>query len=477
MHPKNISIVDYTYHLPEENIAKYPLSERDASKLLIYKDGVIETSLYKKLDQHLPKKSLIVFNNTKVVEARLLFEKSSGSNIEIFCLEPDDSYGDITSAMLQKEKVYWKCLVGGAKKWKEPFLQKKIDATTHLFARIEEKRNDYFLIEFNWSNSNLSFAEVLHDAGLIPLPPYLNRTVEEEDKTTYQTIYAMHNGSVAAPTAGLHFTENLMRKLKHQNVEPIYVTLHVGAGTFKPVKAATMQEHEMHAEFIDVSKESIEQLISNKTIVATGTTSLRTIESLYWMGVKIEDRRQKGEGGREKEEVRRQKGEGEREEGEDRKEKGEDRRQKGEGGREKVEDRREKEEDRRQKGEGEREKREDRKEKMEDRSEDLDELSIKQWDAYELPQNISKATALQALLNWMNEQNLDRLICKTQIIIAPGYTLKIADGLITNFHQPQSTLLLLIAAIVGDKWKEIYNYAMKNNFRFLSYGDGSLLWK
>ena len=463
MHPKNISIVDYTYHLPEENIAKYPLSERDASKLLIYKDGVIETSLYKKLDQHLPKKSLIVFNNTKVVEARLLFEKSSGSNIEIFCLEPDDRYGDITSAMLQKEKVYWKCLVGGAKKWKEPFLQKKIDATTHLFARIEEKRNDYFLIEFNWSNSNLSFAEVLHDAGLIPLPPYLNRTVEEEDKTTYQTIYAMHNGSVAAPTAGLHFTENLMRKLKHQNVEPIYVTLHVGAGTFKPVKAATMQEHEMHAEFIDVSKESIEQLISNKTIVATGTTSLRTIESLYWMGVKIEDRRQKGEG--------------EREEGEDRKEKGEDRRQKGEGGREKVEDRREKEEDRRQKGEGEREKREDRKEKMEDRSEDLDELSIKQWDAYELPQNISKATALQALLNWMNEQNLDRLICKTQIIIAPGYTLKIADGLITNFHQPQSTLLLLIAAIVGDKWKEIYNYAMKNNFRFLSYGDGSLLWK
>jgi S-adenosylmethionine:tRNA ribosyltransferase-isomerase len=477
MHPKNISIVDYTYHLPEENIAKYPLSERDASKLLIYKDGVIETSLYKKLDQHLPKKSLIVFNNTKVVEARLLFEKSSGSNIEIFCLEPDDRYGDITSAMLQKEKVYWKCLVGGAKKWKEPFLQKKIDATTHLFARIEEKRNDYFLIEFNWSNSNLSFAEVLHDAGLIPLPPYLNRTVEEEDKTTYQTIYAMHNGSVAAPTAGLHFTENLMRKLKHQNVEPIYVTLHVGAGTFKPVKAATMQEHEMHAEFIDVSKESIEQLISNKTIVATGTTSLRTIESLYWMGIKIEVRRQKGEGGREKEEVRRQKGEGEREEGEDRKEKGEDRRQKGEGGREKVEDRREKGEDRRQKGEGEREKREDRKEKMEDRSEDLDELSIKQWDAYELPQNISKATALQALLNWMNEQNLDRLICKTQIIIAPGYTLKIADGLITNFHQPQSTLLLLIAAIVGDKWKEIYNYAMKNNFRFLSYGDGSLLWK
>ncbi len=456
MHPKNISIVDYTYHLPEENIAKYPLSERDASKLLIYKDGVIETSLYKKLDQHLPKKSLIVFNNTKVVEARLLFEKSSGSNIEIFCLEPDDRYGDITSAMLQKEKVYWKCLVGGAKKWKEPFLQKKIDATTHLFARIEEKRNDYFLIEFNWSNSNLSFAEVLHDAGLIPLPPYLNRTVEEEDKTTYQTIYAMHNGSVAAPTAGLHFTENLMRKLKHQNVEPIYVTLHVGAGTFKPVKAATMQEHEMHAEFIDVSKESIEQLISNKTIVATGTTSLRTIESLYWMGIKIEVRRQKGEGGREKEEVRRQKGEGEREEGEDRKEKGEDRRQK---------------------GEGEREKREDRKEKMEDRSEDLDELSIKQWDAYELPQNISKATALQALLNWMNEQNLDRLICKTQIIIAPGYTLKVADGLITNFHQPQSTLLLLIAAIVGDKWKDIYNYAMKNNFRFLSYGDGSLLWK
>ncbi|MBP9215031.1 MAG: S-adenosylmethionine:tRNA ribosyltransferase-isomerase, partial [Chitinophagaceae bacterium] len=414
MHPKNISIVEYTYHLPEENIAKYPLAERDASKLLIYKEGKMETSVYKNLDQHLPENSLIVFNNTKVVEARLLFEKSTGSIIEIFCLEPDDRYSDITTAMLQKGKVYWKCLVGGAKKWKEPFLQKNIANSIELIATIEEKRNDYFLIEFNWNDSNLTFAEILHVAGHIPLPPYLNRTVEEEDKTTYQTIYAMHNGSVAAPTAGLHFTETLMKKLSHQNIEPIYVTLHVGAGTFKPVKAATMQDHEMHAEFIDVSIKTIEQLITNKTIVATGTTSLRTIESLYWMGVKIEERRQMIDG-------------------------------------------------RRQMIDGRREITDERREKVEDRIQHIEELSIKQWDAYELPQNIDKATALQALLNWMNEQNLNRLICKTQIIIAPGYTLKVADGLITNFHQPQSTLLLLIAAIVGDNWKDIYAYAMNNN--------------
>jgi S-adenosylmethionine:tRNA ribosyltransferase-isomerase len=323
--------------------------------------------------------------------------------------------------MLQKEKVFWKCLVGGAKKWKEAFLSKKIETTITtimLEARIAEKRNDYFLIELSWNNADLSFAEILHAAGVIPLPPYLHRTAEEQDKETYQTIYAKHDGSVAAPTAGLHFTENLLNDLSKKNIHPLYVTLHVGAGTFKPVKAATMEEHEMHAEFIDVTKEAIEQLINSQPIVATGTTSLRTIESLYWMGVKLG---WKVEGGRLKEEGERYKVEG---------------------GSMKVED-----------------------------------IAIQQWDAYELPQDVDKQIALQALLNWMNANNLNRIICKTQIIIAPGYTLKIADGLITNFHQPQSTLLLLIAAIVGDKWKEIYNYALANDFRFLSYGDGSLLWK
>jgi S-adenosylmethionine:tRNA ribosyltransferase-isomerase len=421
MHPKDISIVDYTYNLPDEKIAKYPLTERDSSKLLVFKNGQIETSVYKKLPSFLPENTTLVFNNTKVVEARLLFEKSTGSIIEIFCLEPDECYSDITTAMLQKEKVFWKCLVGGAKKWKEAFLSKKIETTITtimLEARIAEKRNDYFLIELSWNNADLSFAEILHAAGVIPLPPYLHRTAEEQDKETYQTIYAKHDGSVAAPTAGLHFTENLLNDLSKKNIHPLYVTLHVGAGTFKPVKAATMEEHEMHAEFIDVTKEAIEQLINSQPIVATGTTSLRTIESLYWMGVKLG---WKVEGGRLKEEGERYKVEG---------------------GSMKVED-----------------------------------IAIQQWDAYELPQDVDKQIALQALLNWMNANNLNRIICKTQIIIAPGYTLKIADGLITNFHQPQSTLLLLIAAIVGDKWKEIYNYALANDFRFLSYGDGSLLWK
>ncbi|MCU0321430.1 MAG: S-adenosylmethionine:tRNA ribosyltransferase-isomerase [Chitinophagaceae bacterium] len=407
MHPKDISIIDYTYHLPEEKIAKYPLAERDSSKLLIFKNGTMETSVYKNLPSFLPENTTLVFNNTKVVEARLLFEKRTGSVIEIFCLEPDERYSDITTAMLQKETVYWKCLVGGAKKWKEEFLNKQIlyhENAITIQARIAEKRNDYFLIELSWNNTDLSFAEILHAAGVIPLPPYLNRTAEEQDKSTYQTIYAKHDGSVAAPTAGLHFTDNLLADLSKKNIHPLYVTLHVGAGTFKPVKAATMHEHEMHAEFIDVTKAAIEQLIQAETIIATGTTSLRTIESLYWMGVKA------------------------------------------------ITD-------------------------LKLANLKLETLSIQQWDAYELPQDVDKQTALQALLNWMNVNNLDRIICKTQIIIAPGYTLKIADGLITNFHQPQSTLLLLIAAIVGNEWKTIYNYALANEFRFLSYGDGSLLWK
>ncbi len=407
MHPKDISIIDYTYHLPEEKIAKYPLAERDSSKLLVFKNGTMETSVYKNLPSFLPENTTLVFNNTKVVEARLLFEKSTGSVIEIFCLEPDERYADITTAMLQKEKVYWKCLVGGAKKWKEEFLLKQIvyhESSISLQAKIAEKKNDYFLIELSWNNTDLSFAEILHAAGVIPLPPYLNRTAEEKDKSTYQTIYAKHDGSVAAPTAGLHFTENLLADLSKKNIHPLYVTLHVGAGTFKPVKAATMHEHEMHAEFIDVTKAAIEQLINSQTIVATGTTSLRTIESLYWMGVKVMAN-------------------------------------------------------------------------LKLINLKLEDIAIQQWDTYELPQDIDKQSALQALLNWMNDNQLERIICKTQIIIAPGYTLKVADGLITNFHQPQSTLLLLIAAIVGNEWKTIYNYALANEFRFLSYGDGSLLWK
>lgn len=404
MNPKNLSITDFNYDLPEEKIAKYPLEERDASKMLIYKNGVIKESKYKHLAAEIPENSLLIFNNTKVVEARILFQKESGSTIELFCLEPDEKYNDITTAMLQKGSVFWKCLVGGAKKWKEESISKNINEQIILDAKKIEKKTDYFLIEFSWNDESLTFAEVLHIAGQIPLPPYLNRDVEEKDKATYQTIYAKHDGSVAAPTAGLHFTENVLNSLSKKRVDIDYLTLHVGAGTFKPVKAETMQEHEMHSEFIDVSIHLIKKIISklDNTIIVVGTTSLRTLESLYWIGVKLLQSSKKNE---------------------------------------------------------------------------QESIEISQWDCYELPQNIEPKDALEALLNWMQKNNFERLMTKTQIIIAPGYQLKMANAIITNFHQPKSTLLLLVSAVIGDDWKKVYHYALGNNFRFLSYGDGSLLWR
>lgn len=404
MHPKDISILDYTYELPNERIAKYPLKERDQSKLLVYKDERIAEDTYINLDQHLPKNSFLVFNNTKVVEARLLFQKPTGGVIEVFCLEPHEQYADITSAMLTKEKVWWKCMVGGASKWKHGMiLQKQVDDII-LEATIVERSPETFTIELKWNNPDLSFAEVLHKTGAIPLPPYLHRDVEEADKERYQTVYAKEEGSVAAPTAGLHFTDQLFTKLKTKNITSAFVTLHVGAGTFKPVKADKMENHEMHAEFIDVELSFIEQLINNldNPVVAVGTTSLRTIESLYWIGVKIRNKKWK---------IRNE------------------------------------------------------------------EVAVQQWDPYEITADISAKEALQALADWMKEQQMQRLITKTQIIIAPGYKLKVAKGLITNFHQPQSTLLLLVAAVVGKTWRSIYDHAMQHDFRFLSYGDGSLLWK
>jgi len=311
---------------------------------------------------------------------------------------------------LQKGRVLWKCLVGGAKKWKEEWLTKEIVSSTgaiQLSARITSKENDHFLVELVWDKDDMSFAELLHHAGQLPLPPYLNREVEEKDKATYQTIYAMHDGSVAAPTAGLHFTDRLFEKLEQKHIRKSFVTLHVGAGTFKPVKAATMQEHEMHAEFIDVPVAFMEELLQSagNKIVCVGTTSLRTVESLYWMGVKLITLYNTTS------------------------------------------------------------------------VVAIEDISIRQWDAYELPQHISMQESLQTLLAWMEEQGMHRLITKTQIIIAPGYSLRIANGLITNFHQPQSTLLLLVAAITGNDWRRIYDHALQHNYRFLSYGDGSLLWK
>lgn len=407
MHPENIFIKNFTYELPEERIAKYPLPQRDESKLLIYKNGNLEEDNYFNLDTYIPPDSLLIFNNTKVVEARLIFQKSTGSVIELFCLEPADEYPDITTAMMQKQKVLWKCLVGGAKKWKDEPLIKMIKNDSRevkLTARKIKKLADDFLIEFSWNDSSMSFAEVLHFAGAVPLPPYLHREAEESDKERYQTIYAKYEGSVAAPTAGLHFTERLFQKLEKKNIQKDFVTLHVGAGTFKPVKAETISDHEMHAEFFEVKKSFIQNLLQhfNKNIIAVGTTSLRTIESLYWLGVKT----------------------------------------------------------------------------ILQPNINQHDLQLQQWEVYDVSaNNITAKDALQSLLQWMNKNQTEILVTKTQIIIVPGYELKIANALITNFHQPQSTLLLLVAAIIGDDWKKIYNYALENDFRFLSYGDGSLLWK
>jgi S-adenosylmethionine:tRNA ribosyltransferase-isomerase len=405
MHPKDLSILDFTYELPDEKIARYPLEERDQSKLLIYQNKQINSSTYHELPSLLPPKTLLVFNNTKVVEARLYFQKASGSTIEIFCLEPDDRYADITSAMLQREQVYWKCMIGGAKKWKEPSLSLSFtykDRTVILTAEKKEQQNDHYIISFHWTVPDISFAEVLHAAGNLPLPPYMNRAAESNDLERYQTVYAKHDGSVAAPTAGLHFTNTLLSRLEAADIHTSFVTLHVGAGTFKPVKAEVMQDHAMHAEFIDVGIDTIELLKNNtyNPIVAVGTTSLRTLESLYWLGILT----------------------------------------------------------------------------LRNKNISSNELTVDQWLPYETDERIETGMALDALINWMKRNELNRLITKTSIIIAPGYRFRIINGLITNFHQPQSTLLLLVAAITGDDWKDIYQYALTHAFRFLSYGDGSLLW-
>ena len=407
MHPKNLQISDFTYTLPDERIASHPLAQRDESKLLVYKNGLIEESIYRDIDQFLPAGSLLIFNNTKVVEARLLFEKSSGGVIEIFCLEPADQYADIASAMLQKGIVFWKCLVGGASKWKHGMVLSKMilngEIEVDLKAEISERLSDCFIIKMQWTPVGYSFAEILHLAGLVPLPPYLHREVEATDKERYQTVYAKYDGSVAAPTAGLHFTQNIFEKLAAKNISTDFVTLHVGAGTFKPVKSETIGGHEMHSEFLDVSIETIEHIYKHidQKIFAVGTTSLRLIESLYWMGVKTHI----------------------------------------------------------------------------NPSINLNDLAVLQWDPYETKNSLDTSIALQSLIKWMRNCELNRLVTKTQIMIAPGYELKIASGIITNFHQPQSTLLLLIAAIAGEKWKEVYEYALKHEYRFLSYGDGCLLFK
>ncbi len=407
MHPRSLSIQDFTYKLPEERIAQHPLSKRDDSKLLIYNSGKIAEDTYRNISEHLPAGSLLIFNDTKVVEARLKFRKPSGGVIEVFCLSPHSRYHDITGAMLQKGKVWWNCLIGGASKWKHGMqLEKHIPSDAGdiiLKATIAERNPENFVVELSWDPAGFSFAEILHLAGEIPLPPYMKRAAETEDAERYQTIYASHNGSVAAPTAGLHFTDEIFESFIQNGIKTDFVTLHVGAGTFKPVKSAYMQDHDMHAEFIEVGRETIERLKDHAgDIFCVGTTSLRTIESLYWMGVKIKQQPVITE----------------------------------------------------------------------------DDLIIGQWEVYDElnTDNVPAGEALQALLQWMQKNNIQKLITQTQILIAPGYTFKIIKGLITNFHQPQSTLLLLVAALIGEDWHKVYNYALENDFRFLSYGDGCLLF-
>jgi len=399
INPENIKIEDYSYDLPDSRIAKYPLEQRDQSQLLVYNKGEISKDRFANIDKYVDSKTTCVFNNTKVIQARLKFFKETGAQIEIFCLEPIEP-SDYVLAFQQTEKITWKCIVGNLKKWKDQDLKKKIliqDTEIELTASKIELQGNTQIIEFSWNNASFTFSEILENIGTTPIPPYLRRESETIDKDRYQTVYSKLKGSVAAPTAGLHFTERVLKKLKEKQIKIEEVTLHVGAGTFTPVKSETIDEHEMHTEHFVVRKENIENLISSEKIVAVGTTSVRTIESIYWLGVKLLT------------------------------------------------------------------------------NTDDFKPHILQWEAYKLKNDISKREALKALLKYMENNSISELHASTQIMIFPGYKFKIVDLLITNFHQPNSTLLLLIAAFIGDNWKKVYDFALNNDFRFLSYGDSSVL--
>lgn len=402
MHPGDLRIEHYTYELPDERIARYPLPERDASKLLVYRDGEITEDIYRHISNHIPADTLMVFNQAKVVHARLLFTKPTGGGIEVFCLAPHTQYPDVQTAMQQRAYVLWECLVGGAAKWKDGIALhiSNADPAFTLTASIHERKQGSYILRLEWDNATMTFAEILHHAGKVPLPPYLRRQAEQADDNTYQTVYAKDEGSVAAPTAGLHFTENVLQQLKDKRIETAFVTLHVGAGTFIPVKAETMHGHNMHAEWIEVTQAVINQLVAATNVVAVGTTSLRTLESLYWIGNKL----------------------------------------------------------------------------LNGETINFHEIAVSQWDAYDTKVQHSTPDALEAVARYLQAHNLERLITRTQILIAPGYQFRVINGLVTNFHQPQSTLLLLVAAITGNDWRKIYSHAMDNGYRFLSYGDGSLLW-
>ena len=398
---RDILIEDYTYQLSNDRIAYHPLAKRDASKLLVYKSGRITDSWFYNLSNCLPEDSLLVLNNTKVIEARLLFQKKSGGVIEIFCLEPFNQ--SMEAALQQQGSGRWNCMIGGASKWKPGQVLEKelvIDGDLVLLkATYQGKNEDSFIIEFNWQPADLHFVQVIHAAGAIPLPPYIKRGAESVDSERYQTIFGKSEGSVAAPTAALHFTSEVFENLHKKNICREFITLNVGAGTFKPVKTASIADHQMHGEHFSVTKTVLEAMINAKRVVAVGTTSLRTIESIYWLGVKLVN------GGI---------------------------------------------------------------------SQDWE---LGQWEVYELDGTTNYKESLQAVVDWMTKNEVFTLNCRTSLLIVPGYQFKIPSGLVTNFHQPQSTLLLLIAAFIGDDWKKVYEHALQNDYRFLSYGDSSLLWR
>lgn len=407
MNPKALRINDFTYSLPDERIATYPLQERDASKLLVYRNGQISENTFTNIADELPEGAMLVFNDTKVIQARILFigEKDT---IEIFCLEPVEPSPVIEVAMGSSGSTIWKCLIGNNKKWKDLPQQAVYyneGQAVKLTAEKLRKEDDVFIVKFSWEPADMLFSRVLEIGGQTPLPPYIKREAEDSDKDRYQTVYARAHGSVAAPTAGLHFTHNVIDSLAAKKITTSHVALHVGAGTFRPVKAEFLKDHEMHAEQIHVTKEFIEKLLAQMgkgPIISVGTTSLRTLESLYWLGIKLRH------------------------------------------------------------------------------AEDLvSDILIDQWEPYDINPGvlIDPKKAIESVLDYMKRNKLSAIIGKTALLIVPGYTFKLADGIITNFHQPQSTLLLLVAAMAGNGWRKVYDHALANNYRFLSYGDSSLLFK
>lgn len=399
---KHIKISDYNYPLPDERIAKFPLPVRDQSKLLVYRHGQVSETRFTSLPDYLEAGELMIFNNTKVIQARLHFRKETGALIEIFCLEPIQP-NDYVLNFQQTSHAAWLCMIGNLKKWKEGSLHKEMNVKGHtitLTATRGECRGTSHWVDFTWDNPEITFADILEVFGELPIPPYLNRETQESDKETYQTVYSKIKGSVAAPTAGLHFTERVLQALRDKGVDLEEVTLHVGAGTFKPVKSEEIEGHEMHTEYISVNRQTIEKLIAHGgKAIAVGTTSVRTLESLYYIGVTIASHPDAGQ----------------------------------------------------------------------------EELHVRQWQPYETHPTMTTVESLQQILDYMKRHELEALHTSTQIIIAPGYTYHIVQKMVTNFHQPQSTLLLLVSAFVKGDWRTIYDYALGHDFRFLSYGDSSLL--